>query len=103
MRKFQAILLRKSLKVKENNMDINEIKKIIREDKAKIIIVDEQGPSLVVMDYAEYKTMKSNKGFSESVATSREAMRPHQSEVRIERMSENRGNEDALRIEDLPF
>lgn len=84
-------------------MDINEIKKLIREDKAKIVIVDEQGPSLVVMDYAEYKAMKASKTASEAPVVPKEAIRPQQSEIRVERLSESRGSEDALRIEDLPF
>jgi len=46
------------LKEKENNkllMDLNEIKKLIKEEKVKVVLVDSDGTSLIVLDYEEYK------------------------------------------------
>lgn len=78
-------------------MDINEIKKLIKEDKAKIIITGDQGPTLVIMDYAEYKALKENK-------VTREVILPPRAreEIRAER-TENTPEDEGLKIDDLPF
>ena len=80
-------------------MDINEIKKLIREDKAKIIVVDEQGPTLVIMDYAEYKALKTGRNVKESEPII--IQRPRE-EIRTERI-ETVVEDEALGIDDLPF
>ena len=36
-------------------MDLNEIRKIIKEEKAKVVLVDSEGTSLIILDYEEYK------------------------------------------------
>lgn len=69
-------------------MDLNEIKKIIKEEKAKIIITDEMGPTLIVLNYDEYKAMRDNKPMTE--------------EIKKEEIPEELKNEQ-LKIEDLPF
>ncbi|GMX58410.1 MAG: hypothetical protein MCSN_0640 [Candidatus Microsyncoccus archaeolyticus] len=46
-------------------MDLNEIKKLIQEEKAKIIIADPNGTSLIVLDYEEYKKLKGIKSTKE--------------------------------------
>ena len=46
-------------------MDLNEIKKLIQEEKAKIIIADPNGTSLIVLDYEEYKKLKGIKSAKE--------------------------------------
>lgn len=81
-------------------MDINEIRKLIREDKAKIIIVDEQGPSLVIMDYTEYKAMKS--GNSVHSAEQPSLLPKYKTEIQPEE-PQSETEEETLKIEDLPF
>jgi len=52
------------LKEKENNkllMDLNEIKKLIKEEKVKVVLVDSDGTSLIVLDYEEYKKREGPK------------------------------------------
>lgn len=81
-------------------MDINEIKKLIREDRAKIIIADEQGPSLVIMDYAEYRAMKD--GNLVKPAEQPSLLSKYKTEIQPEEPKAE-PEEEALRIEDLPF
>ena len=76
------------MKEKENNMDLNEIKKIIKEEKTKVIIATDDGPVMVIMDYEDYK---KSKGRKEEVAPSAQAKAPKELESA------------ALRIDDLPF
>ncbi|HPD19679.1 MAG TPA: hypothetical protein PLV95_00340 [Candidatus Pacearchaeota archaeon] len=64
-------------------MDLNEIRKIIKEEKAKVVLVDSEGTSLIILDYEEYKKMK-------------------ESEEEKREMSEELEDEP-LKIEDLPF
>lgn len=75
------------MRVKENNMDLNEIKKLIQEEKAKIIITDPNGISLIVLDYEEYKKIKG-------ISTIKE-------EVKNETPKELDG--ESLKVDDLPF
>jgi len=70
-------------------MDLNEIKKLIREEKAKIIIADPDGVSLVVLDYEEYKKLKGIKSVKEEIKTKEEM--PEELEG------------EPLKVEDLPF
>jgi len=67
-------------------MDLNEIKKLIQEEKAKIIITDPNGISLIVLDYEEYKKLKGIKSTKEEV---RETPKELDSEP--------------LKVDDLPF
>jgi len=74
------------LKEKENNkllMDLNEIKKLIKEEKVKVVLVDSDGTSLIVLDYEEYK---KTRGPKEEKKESPEEL-----------------EDDSLRVEDLPF
>jgi C4-type Zn-finger protein len=70
-------------------MDLNEIKKLIREEKAKVIIVDPDGISLIVLDYEEYKKMKGVKSIKE------------ETKVKEEMPEDLEG--EPLKVEDLPF
>ncbi|MFA5087249.1 MAG: hypothetical protein WC470_03050 [Candidatus Paceibacterota bacterium] len=78
-------------------MDINEIKKLIKEDKAKIIVTGDQGPTLVIMDYAEYKALKENRVTREPILPQRQ-----REEIKAERV-ENTLEDEGLKIDDLPF
>jgi len=70
-------------------MNLNEIKKLIREEKAKVIVVDPDGTSLVVLDYEEYKKLKGIKGAKEEVKAAEEV--PEELEG------------EPLKVDDLPF
>ncbi len=70
-------------------MNLNEIKKLIQEEKAKVIIVDPDGISLIVLDYEEYKKLKGIKGIKEEIKTEEEV--PEELEG------------EPLKIDDLPF
>lgn len=83
-------------------MDINEIKKLIKEDKAKIIIVDEKGPTLVIMDYAEYRNMKDS-GAVRPSAVYQNTTANYGEEIRKEQTTSKQPEEESLRIDDLPF
>lgn len=83
-------------------MDINEIKKLIKEDKAKIIIVDEKGPTLVIMDYTEYRNMKDS-GVVRPSTTYQNAPVNYGEEIRKEQTTSKQSDEESLRIDDLPF
>jgi C4-type Zn-finger protein len=67
-------------------MDLNEIKKLIQEEKAKVVIVDPDGVSLIVLDYEEYKKIKGVKNIKEE---------------NKESPKELEGEE--LKVDDLPF
>lgn len=64
-------------------MDLNEIKKLIKEEKVKVVLVDSDGTSLIVLDYEEYK---KTRGPKEEKKESSEEL-----------------EDDPLRVEDLPF
>lgn len=80
-------------------MDLEDIKNLIEEEGGKLIIANENGPSLVVMAYDDYRKIKNNnsqefKGKSEKI---------------IERLpiKESPINQtvkrDSFGIDDLPF
>jgi C4-type Zn-finger protein len=75
------------LTVKENNMDLNEIKKIVQEEKVRVVIVDPDGTSLIVLDYEEYKKLKGVKN--------------EKQEKKEE--TPNELEEESLKVDDLPF
>ena len=54
--KCPQILLKKSLKEKEDNMDLNEIKEILGNGGGKIVIVENGKPTMVILSYGEYKS-----------------------------------------------
>jgi PHD/YefM family antitoxin component YafN of YafNO toxin-antitoxin module len=85
-------------------MDINEIKKIIQEDKAKVIIINEQGPSLVILDYTEYLALKSKK---EAELNDQPSLlsKYNDLEMSIDQSEQFPASdkEETLRLEDLPF
>jgi glutamate dehydrogenase/leucine dehydrogenase len=87
------------MREKENSMDINEIKKLIREDGAKVVIADEQGGAIIAMDYNDYKKLKGEK------IAPRELVREDVGEIeQIERKEVLSELEDEpLKIDDLPF
>ncbi len=80
-------------------MDINEIKKLIREDGSKIIVTDEKGPAIVILDYQEYKALKDKKPLKSSETITSEV---HKQEPIKEAMPRELEDEP-LKIEDLPF
>ena len=71
-------------------MDLNEIKKLIEEDGGKIIIVENGEPVLVVTSFADYK-----KG--------RVKTEPKPKEEKVSKPLPPELNNEALKIEDLPF
>jgi len=73
------------LKVKENNMDIQEIRKIIEEEGGKIIIPGENSPTLIIMTLDDYRKGKEIKHQSKTSNTPKEL------------------EKESLTIEDLPF
>ncbi|MFA5008970.1 MAG: hypothetical protein WC534_00070 [Candidatus Paceibacterota bacterium] len=78
-------------------MDINEIKKIIKEDKVKIIITDQEAPALVVMSYEDYQALKTPESKIEPIRKNIQNPEPRQKEVNEVIETE------PLKIEDLPF
>ena len=77
-------MLRKLLKVKEDNMDLEEIKKLIEEDGTKLIIVEQGRPVMVITSFEAYKKKKAELGLKEKPVVKETA-------------------EEELKIEDLPF
>ena len=77
-------------------MDIDELKKIIEREKGKVIVVEQGMPSLVIMNFDDYKRMTH---FREGNSASRQDFFSRQESNRIpEELLE-----DPLKIEDLPF
>jgi hypothetical protein len=68
-------------------MDFEEIKKIIEEDGAKFIIVENGKPIMVITSFADYKKKLK------SVEPGRKNVQPPSQET----------GEEELKIEDLPF
>ena len=69
-------------------MELNEIKKIIEEEGGKIILAQDNGPTLIIMkleDYRNKKEVKSEVKIEQAPRVSRE--------VEVE----------SLKIDDLPF
>ncbi|MDD5569051.1 MAG: hypothetical protein PHG23_01395 [Candidatus Pacebacteria bacterium] len=80
-------------------MDLNEIKKLIREEGAKVIITDEKGEALIIMDYEDYKRIRQPKAAS---APEKAAERPAV-KARIEEEQPEELEDEPLKIDDLPF
>jgi len=70
-------------------VDLNEIKKLIEEDGAKLIIVENGEPVMVITSFSDYKKGKAK---SES-KPKQNAPKPVPEEL----------NNEELKIEDLPF
>ncbi len=70
-------------------MELKEIKKIIQEEKSKIIIADETGPTMVIMSYEDYKRLKGGIKKEGDVPSNNATPKELESE--------------SLRIDDLPF
>lgn len=66
-------------------MDLNEIKKLIEEDKGKIIIVENGEPTMVITSFDEYRKKK--------IGLEKKKEEPMPEEL----------TEEELKIEDLPF
>lgn len=69
-------------------MELNEIKKIIEEEGGKIILAQENGPTLIIMKLEDYKSKKEVKVEVKSEQTPRVSR-----EIEVE----------SLKIDDLPF
>lgn len=74
--------------VRENSMELNEIKKIIEEEGGKIILAQENGPTLIIMKLEDYRSKKETKAEVRNEQVSRVSQ-----EVEVE----------SLKIDDLPF
>ncbi|MFA5013310.1 MAG: hypothetical protein WC520_01965 [Candidatus Paceibacterota bacterium] len=80
-------------------MDINEIKKLIREDGAKVVIADEQGGAIIAMDYNDYKKLKGEKMIErETFREEPEITRPAEKREELSELED-----EPLKIDDLPF
>ncbi len=73
------------MKAKENNMDLDEIKKIIEKEGGKIIVVEQGKPILVITSFEDYAKTKP------------------EPEKKTEKPVPPESNEEELKIEDLPF
>jgi len=69
-------------------MELNEIKKIIEEEGGKIILANENGPTLIIMKLEDYRSKKEAKAEIKNEQTSKI---PREIEV------------ESLKIDDLPF
>ena len=69
-------------------MELNEIKKIIEEEGGKIILATENGPTLIIMKYEDYRGKKETKA---EVKTEQVSKVPREIEA------------ETLKIDDLPF
>lgn len=79
-------------------MNLNEIKDIIEKDGGKIIIVENDKPTMVVMSFDEYK---KNPGQKHNPASSNSPSKP---EAEQKFMQEIRDEEpEELTIDDLPL
>ncbi len=76
-------------------MNLEEIKKLIKEE-GKIVIADENGPSLVVMSYEDYKNAKTGQNSSNNEANPSTFSTNSPVKEQIKRNS-------SLSIDDLPF
>jgi len=70
-------------------MDFNEIKKIIEEEKVKVVIANDDGPNLIIMTVEDYRRMKGGVRIEEKTASAPVIPRELESE--------------SLKIDDLPF
>lgn len=71
-------------------MDIKELKEIIEKEKGKVVIVEDGKPVMVVMKFEDYMNKKENNKAEEIVPFSEEE-------------NHSSGEEEELKIEDLPF
>ncbi len=76
-------------------MNLEEIKKLIKEE-GKIVIADENGPSLVVMSYEDYKNAKTGQNSSNNEVNPQTFSTDRPTKEQIRRSS-------SLSIDDLPF
>jgi len=76
-------------------MNLEEIKKLIKEE-GKIVIADENGPSLVVMSYEDYKNAKTGQNSSNNEVNPQTFSTDSPVKEQIKRNS-------SLSIDDLPF
>jgi PHD/YefM family antitoxin component YafN of YafNO toxin-antitoxin module len=74
--------------VRENNMELNEIKKIIEEEGGKIILAQDNGPTLIIMKLEDYRGKKEIKAEIKNEVV-----------VKVPRELEA----ESLKIDDLPF
>jgi len=89
-------------------MDFNQIKKIIRKNKGKIIVMEGEKPVMVILSYEEYMReieKEKNPNFLTSPSQNlkedeRESVQPKK-EINLENQSEK--EEEDLTIDDLPL
>jgi len=62
------------LKFLENNMDLNEIKEIIKKDNGKFIIVEDGEPTMVILSFGDYQKILGLRGESSLASASAKAM-----------------------------
>jgi PHD/YefM family antitoxin component YafN of YafNO toxin-antitoxin module len=74
--------------VRENSMELNEIKKIIEEEGGKIVLAQDNGPTLIIMKLEDYRGKKEAKAETKNEQISKN---PREFEV------------ESLKIDDLPF
>jgi PHD/YefM family antitoxin component YafN of YafNO toxin-antitoxin module len=69
-------------------MELNEIKKIIEEEGGKIILAQDNGPTLIIMKLEDYRGKKETKA-----------------EIKSEQVSKipREFEAESLKIDDLPF
>jgi hypothetical protein len=79
-------------------MDLGDIKKLIGEE-GKLIIVDNNEPSLVVMSYNDYKKMKDN---NSQVVRKNDEIIIEELPIKNKPMPEE-AKTNSFRIDDLPF
>ncbi len=88
-------------------MDLNEIKNLIERDKGKFIIIENEKPTLVIMDFESYKRcikIKNSNPFIEEEGSDDLKSRntPNTKEISIQRELPEELKEEPLKIEDLP-
>jgi len=69
-------------------MELNEIKKIIEEEGGKIVLAQDNGPTLIIMKLEDYRSKKEAKAETKNEQISKN---PREFEV------------ESLKIDDLPF
>jgi len=86
-------------------MDLNEIKKIIEQDNAKIIIVENGEPVIVVSSFADYQKYRGGSGPKPEPKEKEFKTPPAPSADRVEdeQSLPPELTDEELKIEDLPF
>ncbi|MDD4409651.1 MAG: hypothetical protein PHW52_03320 [Candidatus Pacebacteria bacterium] len=80
-------------------MNLEDIKKILEDEGGKLIIANENGPSLVVMSYDDYKKMKGmNSQESKKIVETRIDQLPIKERPVSQEIKSN-----SFGIDDLPF